>query len=75
KTGGSLEAMMDTVAYLGCAAASVVIGKKEAYLTIDDHNQILDKLEDIVDNDRRHKSKESQAAPIKRNPKPLGRQM
>ena len=75
KTGGSLEAMMDTVAYLGCAAASVVIGKKEAYLTIDDHSQILGNLKDIVDNDHRHKSKEPQAAPIKRNPKPLGRQM
>ena len=44
KAGGSLEAVMDTIAYLGCAAASVVIGKDESYLTSGDHKSILNQL-------------------------------
>jgi len=72
KIGRHPETTMDTVAYLGCAAARTVIDKKESSLTEDDNSRILEHLMEITDGGRRLGLKEPivPIVPIKRNPGP-----
>ncbi|MCK5554648.1 MAG: hypothetical protein KAI76_00260, partial [Alphaproteobacteria bacterium] len=64
-TGQSLEKNMDIVANLGNAAASVVIGKNESYLTEDDHGSILKNYRNIVINNAHSLESMEPAVPIK----------